>query len=363
MADMIPDNTAGQALDATGVLRCADCGGALQCGGEQVACSACGGSWPVRHGIPFFDDGSPYWGEIPQENMQQVVALARGGDWRGVESYLDENFPKRKTFVYGDARADWRFLLPVEPGWRVLELGCGWGTHTMALARNGAEVFSQDATAERVEFLRHWSRRQGCGNVHPIVCRAPRLPYAEESFDLVVMNGFLEWVACAYPDNINPRQAQIQFLESIRKLLKPGGYIYVGIENRIANQYFRGSLDHSGFKYTSLMPRAVANWYCRRKKGQGYREYTYTRRGYDKLVARAGYSNMRFFVPIPSYNVPETIVPFQDMPRAMRYFKESRGGAQHGIKKLLAKLVSVPGFMQIYRQIVFSFLFTAQKPK
>ncbi len=361
MSDSAADTTGAMSRSALTVLRCADCGGELAGDQERVCCRSCGAAWPVRHGIPFFDDGTPYWGEIPQENMRDIVALARERDWRGVEAYLDEKFPKRKTFVYGDMRADWRFLLPVQPGWRVLEMGCGWGTHTMALARNGAEVFSQDATAERVEFLKHWSARQDCSGVHPVVCRAPRLPYADESFDLVVMNGFLEWVACAYPEDVNPRAAQLAFLKTAHRLLKPGGYIYVGIENRLANQYFRGSLDHSGLKYTSLMPRFLADAVCRRRKGQGYREYTYTRRGYERLVRSAGFLDPRFFVPIPSYNMPETIVPFEDMPAYMSYARRTQGGAQSGVKRLLSKLIAVPGFTRIYRMFVFSYLFTARK--
>ena len=343
------------------VMRCPECTGDLDAG-PSLVCTRCGRKWPVEFGIPFFDDGTPYWGEIPQENMQDIVALARAADWAGVERYLDEKFPKRKTFVYGDVRADWRFMLPIRKGWRVLELGCGWGTHTMALARSGVEVFSQDATRERVEFLRHWAEREGFPHVHPVVCRAPRLPYAAASFDLVVMNGFLEWVACAYPDTVPPRKAQIQFLKSVFTLLKPGGMVFVGIENRFANQYFRGSLDHSGLQYTSLMPRFLADRVCRRKKGQGYREYTYSRRGYARLLADAGFRETRFFVPFDSYNMPETIVPYEEMTRTLRYFARTRSHARTGVKRLLARLVFIPGFVPLYRATIFSFLFTARKP-
>ena len=44
-------------------------------------------------------------------------------------------------------------------------------------------------------------------------------------------------------------------ISEMRRVLKPGGSIYVGIENRYAYGYFMGAQDHNRLRYTSILPR------------------------------------------------------------------------------------------------------------
>jgi cyclopropane fatty-acyl-phospholipid synthase-like methyltransferase len=70
---------------------------------------------------------------------------------------LGTKFDEWRDRIVGDPRAEWRDLLAskLEPGARVLELGCGNGDDARALARHGFEVTGVDlvARAEGMEVI------------------------------------------------------------------------------------------------------------------------------------------------------------------------------------------------------------------
>jgi hypothetical protein len=79
-------------------------------------------------------------------------------------------------------------------------------------------------------------------------------------------------------------------------------------------QYFIGAPDvHCGIPYVTVLPRPLANWYAKKQgHAEGYRNYIYSMRGYQKLLARAGFRNVQFYLAIPSYNEPRFYVPLRD---------------------------------------------------
>jgi ubiquinone/menaquinone biosynthesis C-methylase UbiE len=70
-------------------------------------------------------------------------------------------------------------LGPVE-GWRVLDIGCGTGTLTVALARRSARAIGVDPAPRMVAQAR---AKQGGAPVTFIVASAEALPFADSSFD------------------------------------------------------------------------------------------------------------------------------------------------------------------------------------
>ena len=73
-------------------------------------------------------------------------------------------------------------------------------------------------------------------NITPIHASVWDLPFDKSSFDCVVMNGVLEWVG-EWFDDCSPREVQLKALERRRELLKPGGTLFVAIENRIGFEF------------------------------------------------------------------------------------------------------------------------------
>ena len=142
-----------------------------------------------------------------------------------------------------------------------------------------------------------------------------KLPLLDGSIDAVVVNGVLEWVGLS--DSVTPpRQLQIQFLLEILRVLKPGGKLLIGIENRTGAQFFVGGRDHSGLRFTSLMPRWLASLVVRsfrRMKSAShfsgaetsYRTLTYTYWGYCDILKQVGFGDPDLYWTWPDYSFPK----------------------------------------------------------
>lgn len=310
-------------------VACPECRGRLQELRTALVCPQCGRQWPVVDGLPIFSEAKEYWGEVPRDLMQRLVARGRVAGWRqAVAELLSSEHPMIASYVDDPCRADWRFLLPDTSGWTALDVGAGWGAVAMPLAEACASVVALENVRERAQLIQ--LRAQEAPNVRVVCADVLDPPLVEASFDLVVMNGVVEWLGLSDTTR-DPRAVQVSVLRAMRRLLRPGGYLYVGIENRLGYPFWAGSVDHSGVPFTSLLPRRVADWYLgmRQRVGRraswrtdaparGYRTYTYTARGYRKLVADAGYQSCRIFVSIPGYNWPLVLAPLENQ-RLIRF--------------------------------------------
>jgi ubiquinone/menaquinone biosynthesis C-methylase UbiE len=151
--------------------------------------------------------------------------------------------------------------------------------------------------------------------VKPIRAQAPPLPFGSELLDLVVANGVLEWAGYlgSYRD---PAEGQRRLLAEAYRVLKPGGCLYVGIENRFAWNNFLGAKDHSGLPFTTLMSRKLADGVVRlfaesssiydKEKilRKGYRTFTYSLWTYVKMLREAGFEEVDTYWVYPGYNMP-----------------------------------------------------------
>lgn len=153
-----------------------------------------------------------------------------------------------------------------------------------------------------------------------------KLPFRTDMFDLAVLNGVLEWVPQGQIGD--PRSLQKAALKSVCRMLRPNGYIYIGIENRTALASFVGYPDpHCGIPFTTILPRPLAQWYARRKgRPDGYRNYLYSARGYRRLLREAGFDRAEIYIAAPSYNHPRFLIPLRR--NAFAFYSQHFNGRQ-----------------------------------
>ena len=83
------------------------------------------------------------------------------------------------------------------PGERVLDLGSGAGTDSLVAAQMVGEhgsVTGIDMTPEMLTKARTAAAEMDAANVEFVESEAERLPFAEESFDVVISNGVIDLI-------------------------------------------------------------------------------------------------------------------------------------------------------------------------
>jgi ubiquinone/menaquinone biosynthesis C-methylase UbiE len=307
-------------------------------------------------GIPFLSNISEdkYWGKATKEELEKAIRVIERKGWDEFKKIYSGKF----DFTFEENRADWRFPIPVDKNYEILDIGAGMGRISIPLSRIAKKVVAVDQSFLRLKFLKKRAKSEELDNIEIYVGDIFDLPFKHESFDLIVMNGLLEWVGATdkYKD---PREAQLVALEISRNLLKPGGYIYIGIENRFAFSYLVGR-DHSGLRYTSYMPRKMADLYTKLRKRKRYDTYTYSKKGYENLLREAGFKDQDYYLVYPGYNNPRITVPYFNLnilSYAIRDLMAERSW-KHRVAKTLASSRTLLWF---YRKLFFSFNIIARK--
>jgi ubiquinone/menaquinone biosynthesis C-methylase UbiE len=148
----------------------------------------------------YFQSQSSYWKDIYAS--------------RGVHA---ETYRDRQSKVL-----DWVESLALAPGSHVLEVGCGAGFMSIALAQRGYHVHAIDSVEAMVEQTRRHVSEVGIdellylntGDVYA-------LAFEDESFDLVIAVGVIPWLE-------QPELA----IQEMARVTRPGGYLILTADNR-----------------------------------------------------------------------------------------------------------------------------------
>ena len=273
-----------------------------------------------------------YWGELPQAEFSGLLdRIESENDFDVTIFQYFAGHSRKDLFPYITdcwGRGSWHALLASAECGVAVDLGAGLGAITEYLSGQYHQVFSIEGCKERCRFLALRKARKRLENVTIINGDVYQLPFADGSVDLVACNGVLEWVGLGSAGRVD--DVQIQVLQEIRRVLKPDGVLYVGIENRWALAYFLGLPDHSGLRFTSLVPRWMASllmrlqtprtWFSVDAMKSCYRTYTYGRRGYDALLRKAGFVHNSCFSVEPSYDLPAYSYPAEGCGALIKMF-------------------------------------------
>jgi SAM-dependent methyltransferase len=302
-------------------VRCPTCTGPTSFGDGEIVCLDCGASFAAGPGgvIEATELGGSFVHGLDGQVGSLVPILEELVPPECTEKAIEQYAASAGVDVGNpvwEGRADLARVVDGADG-VVVDIGAGFGTISVALARSAAHVYAIDRSAGRAQTTAARARAEGLANVTAIHADGLTLPLGSGTCDLALLIGVLEWTGFGHDD---PLASQATVLSEVSRVLKPGGTLLIGIENRFGAHYFLGSREeHTKLRFPSLLPRAVANMYCRVLQGRKLTTYTHSRRALVELVRRAGLEP-RVGVALPSYSEPQLSFDPEDLERAWRFY-------------------------------------------
>ncbi len=124
--------------------------------------------------------------------------------------YLSKVYDRVNPFIWNEEMRDEALeMLDIQQGDRVLDVGCGTGFGTEGLLRYTDDVHGLDQSIHQMQ--KAWEKFGKNDEVRFYRGDAERLPFADDSFDVIWSSGSIEY----WP---NPVTA----LEEFRRVVKPG---------------------------------------------------------------------------------------------------------------------------------------------
>ena len=206
----------------------------------------------------------------------EIAHIAETQGWQvAAHDYMRSVNHRAYRLGIDEYRSQIRFLLPLTCESRVLNLQADWGSVAFNLATHVALVAAMDDRATRSRFVSARRRQTGAQGVHPLRgAVSAYLPFVDDTFDAVIipdaMEGFKE---TSSPD---PQADERAIFGEVKRVLKKGGWALVGVANRFG-------IARPSIGFTRSM-----------------RSYW----GYRRALDKAGFTNLQFYVSLPSHHEP-----------------------------------------------------------
>jgi ubiquinone/menaquinone biosynthesis C-methylase UbiE len=150
-------------------------------------------------------------------------------------------------------------LAEIQPGAKILEVGCGTGTVSLAAKKKAGpagQVVGIDIAPDMIQQARRKAAKAGL-DVRFEVERIEAIPFPDNQFDLVLSSLMLH--------HIHGDAAKQQGMREIFRVLKPGGRLFIVDATQPENPHLRGlaslvvgkeMLAHSLQEFTPLLEQA-----------------------------------------------------------------------------------------------------------
>jgi ubiquinone/menaquinone biosynthesis C-methylase UbiE/uncharacterized protein YbaR (Trm112 family) len=248
-----------QLLDALPILCCPDCAGHLRAEASSLECSSCGNVYREADRI------ISMIGSKSDLNASEVTTQDAVSD-----SYADARYQREYSLRYHRSVLD-RMTASPPPHGTVLDNGCGPGLLLAHLSEKNADLEQLIGVDVSRGMLRQAQTAIGTAGVFLFEGDACRLPFVDDSFDVVYARGLLHHL----PD-------PVQGVAEIHRVLKPGGTVVVLEPNKtivsalprvLARRGKHFDSDHKNFRAGYLHDIVSERLIVRRTTFFGYLAY------------------------------------------------------------------------------------------
>lgn len=269
------------------------------------------------------------WADPESEEVRNLIRRSERIGWRRAVRELDETAPFFVERMENLALGNWQVLTGFSESPTVLDIGCGFGSITLGSSSFARCAIGVDVLSERVSFGSLRAKQSGLVNVAFVEANGLGAPFAAGSFDIVTLNGVLEW-AGLYASG-DPVDLQRRMLEEAARLTSSDGSVCVAIENSVAAETLLGLKDtHTGIHFLTALPEPLSSTLLTIRKGEDPRVRLHTRRGYRELFRDAGLSSVRVLSLVPSYNNYRFVVLSADIDSHRFLYTNLDSGAFYG---------------------------------
>lgn len=189
--------------------------------------------------------------------------------------------------------------IPFAENAKILEIGSGCGAITGALAEKGKKVDCVELSRKR--SLINANRNKNHDGITIKVGNFEEIePYLDQDYDVITLIGVWEY-AGVYLTSDDPFG---DFLDLLKKHIKPEGKIIIAIENKFGLKYWAGCReDHTAAFFEGLEGYTNSN-----------SAVTFGRNEIQKLFEEKGYYT-QFYYPYPDYKIPFQIFSDEFQPQ------------------------------------------------
>lgn len=228
----------------------------------------------------------------------KIISLIAQKPDTDYEEVISHNFSWPVFYHLTRIRQNLLNWYPIDKNSDVLEIGCGMGAITELLCKKSKNVTAVELSKKRATAT--YLRCRNYDNLEIIVGNLNDIQFSKK-YDYITLIGVLE-----YQNNFtNSDNPFVDFLNTIRNLLKPDGKLLIAIENKYGLKYWCGAPeDHSGIPFDGINNYKFSNI-----------ARTFSKAELNSIIKTSGFKNTYFYYPLPDYKMPQVIYSEKYLPK------------------------------------------------
>lgn len=215
----------------------------------------------------------------------------------GIEEQLMEGNSWAHLYHLSNIRENILEWYDFNPEGTLLEIGSGCGALSGLFCRKVKHVTAIELSKKRSTI--NAIRNEAYDNLTIMLGNFEDIRLTEK-FDYVTLIGVFEYSICY----INGDDPFTDMLKRAKSFLKPGGSLFIAIENKYGLKYFAGAAeDHTGRCFDGLENYVGVE-----------RVRTFSRGVLEKMLLQAGFEKNAFYYPVADYKLPDEIYSDRKLP-------------------------------------------------